>query len=115
MKILHEIGLHKPDSDETLYNHIYVTRRITACCSRGCNGAVGYENTCFFEERRAEKLRFLPRGERDTVSLFKYEKYFKIFQFHLKLHQIMSKKLRIKSKYVKIALNHIEIWQHSFE
>ena len=32
--IFHEIGLHKPDFDETWYDHNYVTRRITACYSR---------------------------------------------------------------------------------
>ena len=32
--ICHEIGLHKPDFDETWYDHNYVTRRITACYSR---------------------------------------------------------------------------------
>ena len=29
-KAFHEIGLHKPDFDETWYDHNYVTRRITA-------------------------------------------------------------------------------------
>ena len=33
-EIFHEIGLHKPDFDETGYDHNYVTRRITACYSR---------------------------------------------------------------------------------
>ena len=32
-KIFHEIWLHKPDFGETLHDHIYVTRRITACDS----------------------------------------------------------------------------------
>ena len=33
-QLFHEIGLHKPDFDETWYDHNYVTRRITACYSR---------------------------------------------------------------------------------
>ena len=48
--IFHEIGLDKPEFDENLYDHIYVTRRITACYSRGRNCAVGCENTCLFEK-----------------------------------------------------------------
>ena len=49
-KILKDVLLveSKPDVDETLYDHSYMTRRITACYSRGRNGAVGYENICFF-------------------------------------------------------------------
>ena len=43
-KIVHETGLHKPDVDEKLYDHIYVTRRITACYSRGLNYSVCNEN-----------------------------------------------------------------------
>ena len=34
MFFFHKIGLHKPQFDETWYNHNYVTRRITACYSR---------------------------------------------------------------------------------
>ena len=33
-EIFHELGLHKPDFDETWYDHNSVTRRITACYSR---------------------------------------------------------------------------------
>ena len=40
-KIFHEIGLHKPDFDD----HIYVTRRITACYSRDRNCFEGQENS----------------------------------------------------------------------
>ena len=95
--IFHELRLHKAFFDENLCIQIAVARRITACCSRGRNCAVGDENTCFFEKyapkievsapRRARygpaflkyenngkfmkksprKLRFLPRGERDTA------------------------------------------------
>ena len=32
--IFHELGLHKPDFDETWYDQNYVARRITACYSR---------------------------------------------------------------------------------
>ena len=35
-EIFHDIGLHKPDFDDNLYDHIYVTRRITAPYSRKC-------------------------------------------------------------------------------
>ena len=42
--IFHEIGLHKPDFDENLHDHIYVTRRITACYSRGLHCSGGNEN-----------------------------------------------------------------------
>ena len=40
--IFHELGLHKPDVDETWYDHNYVTRRITAYYSRH---NVMFENT----------------------------------------------------------------------
>ena len=65
--IFHEIGLHAPDFDENLYDHIYVTRRITACYSRGRNRAAGQENDGF-SKNTLRKLRFLPRGERDMVQ-----------------------------------------------
>ncbi len=71
--IFHEIGLHKPDFDENLYDHIYVTRRITARYSRGRNYAVGGENEGF-SKNTLRKLRFLPRGERDTAQPSSYIK-----------------------------------------
>ena len=46
-EIFHETGLHKPDVDETLYDHIYVTRRITACYSR-YNDI--FENNAFYKK-----------------------------------------------------------------
>merc|ERR1712110_371960 len=44
-EIFHEIGLHKPDVDETWYDHNYVTRRFTAFYSRHNDM---FETSCFF-------------------------------------------------------------------
>ena len=66
--IFDELRLHKAFFDENLCTEIAVARRITACYSRGRNCAVGGENMCFVLKNTPRKLRFLPRGERNTAQ-----------------------------------------------
>ena len=71
--IFHKIGLHAPDFDENLHDHIYVTRRITAFYSRGRNSAVGVENEGF-SKIRSENSGSCPAASVIRFSLFKYKK-----------------------------------------
>ena len=50
-----EIGLHKPDVDETLYDHIYATRRITSCYTRHNNMFCTIKNPKFPKKSKSSK------------------------------------------------------------
>ena len=62
--IFHEIGLHKPDFDETWYDHNYVTRRITACYSRYNDM---FENNAFYKNTQLNEM--VATCEMDLVRL----------------------------------------------